>query len=105
MQKPPPCWQNIFSKHEVFKVVVMLTRYNFIKNIFIIEKSPKNMTFNYKIINFPNIHNNINYVIVRNMQRLQFNVKVNNKRFAKHFIMVFIKLNLTSIDKMISNYR
>jgi hypothetical protein len=46
----------------------MLTRYNFIKNIFIIEKSPKNMTFNYKIINFPNIHNNISDVIVRNMQ-------------------------------------
>ena len=38
--------------HEVSKVVVMVTRY-FFKNIFTNEKSPKNITFNYKIINFP----------------------------------------------------
>jgi hypothetical protein len=38
--------------HEVSKVVVMVTRY-FFKNIFTNEKSPKNITFNNKIINFP----------------------------------------------------
>jgi hypothetical protein len=26
------------------------------KNIFTIEKSPKNVTFNYKIVNFPNMY-------------------------------------------------
>jgi hypothetical protein len=41
-----------FSEHEVSKVVVMVTRL-FFKNIFTNEKSPKNITFNYKIINFP----------------------------------------------------
>jgi hypothetical protein len=39
----------------VFKVVVMVTRY-FFKNIITNEKSPKNITLNYKIINFPNIY-------------------------------------------------
>ena len=36
----------VFSKHEVIKVVVMVTR--FVKNIFTNEKSSKNNTFNYK---------------------------------------------------------
>jgi hypothetical protein len=43
----------VFSEREVFKVVVMVTQ--FFKNIFTNEKSPKNITLNYKIINFPNI--------------------------------------------------
>ena len=34
----------VFSEREVFK------------NIFANEKSPKNITLNYKIINFPNIY-------------------------------------------------
>ena len=42
----------VFSEHEVSKVVVMVTR-SFFKNILTNEKSPKNITFNYKIINFP----------------------------------------------------
>jgi hypothetical protein len=41
-----------FSEHEVSKVVVMVTRFK-IKNILTNEKLPKNITFNYKIINFP----------------------------------------------------
>ena len=42
----------VFSEHEVSKVVVMVTR-SFLKNILTNEKSLKNITFNYKIINFP----------------------------------------------------
>jgi hypothetical protein len=44
----------VFSEREVFKVVVMVTQ--FFKKIFTNEKSPKNITLNYKIINFPNIY-------------------------------------------------
>ena len=42
----------VFSEHEISKVVVKVTR-KFFKNILTNEKSPKNITFNYKIINFP----------------------------------------------------
>ena len=56
----------------------------------IVLKSPQNITFNYKMINFPNIYmlGMLLYVIYK----LQFNVKFNNKRFAKRFKM-FLKLN------------
>ena len=37
----------VFSEHEVFKVVVMVTRY-FVNNIFTNKKSPKNITFNHR---------------------------------------------------------
>ena len=53
----------IFSEHEVFEVVVMVTL-NFVKDIFKIEKSPKNIFyFSYKIINFPKIY--VRYIIIR----------------------------------------
>jgi hypothetical protein len=53
MQKPSPSDETIvFSEHEVSKAVVMVTR-SFFKNILTNEKSLKNITFNYKIINFP----------------------------------------------------
>jgi hypothetical protein len=42
----------VFFEHEVSKVVVMVTRY-FFKNILTDEKSPKNITFKNKMINFP----------------------------------------------------
>jgi hypothetical protein len=45
----------VFSEYQVFKVVVMVTRY-FVKNIFTNEKSSKNIIFNYKIINSQNIY-------------------------------------------------
>ena len=52
MQKPSPTDKTIvFSEHEVFKVVVMVTR-SFLKNIFTNEKSPKislNLCFVYAI--------------------------------------------------------
>ena len=45
----------VFSEHEVFTVVVMPHGNTIIlKNIFTNEKSPKNITFNYKIVNSPN---------------------------------------------------
>jgi hypothetical protein len=45
MLKPSPSDKTIvFSEHEVFKVVVMVTR-SFFKNIFTKEKSHKNITY------------------------------------------------------------
>jgi hypothetical protein len=58
MQKPHADKTIVFSEHDEFKVDVMVTCMddNFVKNIFTHEKPPKNIIFNYEIINSPNIY-------------------------------------------------
>jgi hypothetical protein len=51
----------------------------------------KNITFNYKNNQFPNIYMLVMLLYV--IDKLRFKVKFNHKRFAKRFKVFFIKLN------------
>jgi hypothetical protein len=90
MHAEPPCLADktvVFSEHEVFKVVVMVTI--ILLRIFLQMKNPLKMSLLITKLSIPQT-----YICYYPKYKLQFKVKFNLKRFARCFKMFFKKTKL-----------